>query len=426
MKKILLSVAFFMIIFTKTAFGASQEYDKILDAKIREYGVFDGNGGVVYGSIEHFSEKSDMLFLLYFADNSVFCDIYSDSDGIQHTDTLKFSRDDMKSCKISLAHLGNQSYLVAEKTEKGKKAAEFFTVIDDKFKNVAPVKYDNISDIAAFDEKGANIFDNSRDKLYMFLNSLKSDKINSFRLKNHLDLLSEEERNNIIATLSACADIMTFDNKNYDIDKLMLHLLCTHKNFLSIIGNTYQNAENGSDIGFDDISMVSAEYIDSILQTVFGVTPEHPPVNALIERNFCYSGNLYYYKNIFGSDFNTEIRDLNGVYELGGSVYYVVFSDIYHENGKATPEYSFAVLRKNDTPPYSVIRLGMGESLLTSDEAMLYSPKKTFENSNWVTPTPDYTPSSPFTLPFLLFVIAVSSVIFVIGVIIIVRELTKK
>lgn len=426
MKKIFFGVAFFMIIFAKTVYGASQEYDKILDAKIKEYGVFDGKAGVVYGSIEHFSEKSDMLFLLYFADNSVFCDIYSDTDGIQQTDTLKFLKSDIKSCKISLAHLGNQSYLVVDKESDGKKSTDFFTVIDDRFKSVSPVTYDNISDIAAFDEKSATAYDNTSDKLYMFLNSLKSDKINNMRLVNHLSMLTEDERNNIMSVLSACADIMTFDNQNYDIDKLMIHLLCTHKNFLPVIENTYQDAENGSNIGFDDISMVSADYIDAILKTVFGVTPEHPPINALIERNFCYSGNLYYYKNIFNADFNTEIRDLQGVYELGGNIYYVIFSDIYRENNKATPEYSFAVLRKNEAPPYSVIRLGMGESLLTSDEAMLYSPKKSFENSNWTTPNPDYTSSSPFTLPILLFMIFVSSVIFVIGVIIIVRELTKR
>ena len=415
-----------MVIFAKTAYGASQEYDKILDSNIKEYGIFDGNKGVVYGSIEHFSEKSDTLFLLYISDNSIFCDIYSDTDGIQQTDTLKFSKSDMKSCKISLAHLGNQSYLVVNKENGEKKSTDFFTVMDDRFKTVSPVKYDSISDIAGFDEKKFTAYDNTSDKLYMFLNSLKSEKINNMRLINHLSMLTEEDRNNIISILSACSDIMTFDNQNYDIDKLMLHLLCTHKNFLPVIQNTYQTAENGSNIGFDDISMVSAEYIDQILKTVFGVNPEHPPINALIERNFCYSGNLYYYKNIFNADFNTEIRDLNGVYELGGNIYYVIFSDIYYENGKATPEYSFAILRKNETPPYSVIRLGMGESLLTSDEAMLYSPKKSFENSNWSTPNPDYAPSSPFTLPILLFIIAVSSVVFVIGVIIIVRELTKR
>ncbi len=248
--------------------------------------------------------------------------------------------------------------------------------------------------------------------------------VNADGLYNRVNDISYEETENIRSLLTACADVMRFDRDNLDRDTLMKYILCTHENF-AIITNLSPETSI-SDSGMDGISIVNGNYIDSILTSVFKLTPEHPPVNALVDRGYCYSNGLYYYKNIFNTSFYTDIRDLIAVHDLGGGIYHVVFSDVYYENGTATPEYSFAVIQKSDVLPYSLIRLGMGEPLLSDEEIIAYTPQRTYQNPRWYTPSPDYVPSSGLSLSALIAIIAVSAFIFIIGTAALIRELTKK
>ncbi len=232
--------------------------------------------------------------------------------------------------------------------------------------------------------------------------------IADYPFTNRVNELSVSEKQEITKTLTACADVMRFNIRNYDYDKLFKYVLYTHKNF-QILTDIPADTGNSSNLGYNNVKLVNSDYIDYIMTRIFRITPEKPPVNELLERGFCYNDGYYYYNGGFGVYFATEIADIKGVYDIGGGVTFVVFSDIYYEGNTRTPEYSFAILQNTENG-YSLLRLGMGEDLPTSDEVRLYSPFKTYNEMNWninnVDNNNDDFVKSYISIPILLLVIS--------------------
>lgn len=232
--------------------------------------------------------------------------------------------------------------------------------------------------------------------------------IADYPFTNRVNELSVSERQEITKTLTACADVMRFNIRNYNYDKLFKYVLYTHKNF-QILTDIPADTGNSSNLGYNNVKLVNSDYIDYIMTRIFRITPEKPPVNELLERGFCYNDGYYYYNGGFGVYFATEIADIKGVYDIGGGVTFVVFSDIYYEGNTRTPEYSFAILQNTENG-YSLLRLGMGEDLPTSDEVRLYSPFKTYNEMNWninnVDNNNDDFIKSYISIPILLLVIS--------------------
>lgn len=233
--------------------------------------------------------------------------------------------------------------------------------------------------------------------------------IADYPFTNRVNELSVSEKQEITKTLTACADVMRFNIRNYDYDKLFKYVLYTHKNF-QILTDIPADTGNSSNLGYNNVKLVNSDYIDYIMTRIFRITPEKPPVNELLERGFCYNDGYYYYNGGFGVYFATEIADIKGVYDIGGGVTFVVFSDIYYEGNTRTPEYSFAILQNTENG-YSLLRLGMGEDLPTSDEVRLYSPFKTYNEMNWninnVDNNNDDFVKSYISIPILLLVISI-------------------
>lgn len=232
--------------------------------------------------------------------------------------------------------------------------------------------------------------------------------IADYPFTNRVNELSVSEKQEITKTLTACADVMRFNIRNYDYDKLFKYVLYTHKNF-QILTDIPADTGNSSNLGYNNVKLVNSDYIDYIMTRIFRITPEKPPVNELLERGFCYNDGYYYYIGGFGIYFATEIVDIKGVYDIGGGVTFVIFSDIYYEGNTRTPEYSFAILQNTENG-YSLLRLGMGEDLPTSDEVRLYSPFKTYNEMNWninnVDNNNDDFVKSYISIPILLLVIS--------------------
>lgn len=232
--------------------------------------------------------------------------------------------------------------------------------------------------------------------------------IADYPFRNRVNELSVSEKQEITKILTACADVMRFNIRNYDYDKLFKYVLYTHKNF-QILTDIPADTGNSSNLGYNNVKLVNSDYIDYIMTRVFRITPEKPPVNELLERGFCYNDGYYYYIGGFGIYFATEIVDIKGVYDIGGGVTFVIFSDIYYEGDTRTPEYSFAILQNTENG-YSLMRLGMGEDLPTSDEVRLYSPFKTYNGMNWninnVDNNNDDFVKSYISIPILLLVIS--------------------
>lgn len=233
--------------------------------------------------------------------------------------------------------------------------------------------------------------------------------IADYPFRNRVNELSVSEKQEITKTLTACADVMRFNIRNYNYDKLFKYVLYTHKNF-QILTDIPADTGNSSNLGYNNVKLVNSDYIDYIMTRIFRITPEKPPVNELLERGFCYNDGYYYYNGGFGVYFATEIADIKGVYDIGGGVTFVVFSDIYYEGNTRTPEYSFAILQNTENG-YSLMRLGMGEDLPTSDEVRLYSPFKTYNEMNWNINNVDNNNDVDFvksyiSIPILLLVIS--------------------
>ena len=232
--------------------------------------------------------------------------------------------------------------------------------------------------------------------------------IADYPFRNRVNELSVSEKQEITKILTACADVMRFNIRNYDYDKLFKYVLYTHKNF-QILTDIPADTGNSSNLGYNNVKLVNSDYIDYIMTRVFRITPEKTPVNELLERGFCYNDGYYYYIGGFGIYFATEIVDIKGVYDIGGGVTFVIFSDIYYEGNTRTPEYSFAILQNTENG-YSLMRLGMGEDLPTSDEVRLYSPFKTYNEMNWninnVDNNNDDFVKSYISIPILLLVIS--------------------
>lgn len=232
--------------------------------------------------------------------------------------------------------------------------------------------------------------------------------IADYPFRNRVNELSVSEKQEITKTLTACADVMRFNIRNYNYDKLFKYVLYTHKNF-QILTDIPADTGNSSNLGYNNVTLVNSDYIDYIMTRVFRITPEKPPVNELLERGFCYNDGYYYYIGGFGIYFATEIVDIKGIYDIGGGVTFVVFNDIYYEGDTRTPEYSFAILQNTENG-YSLMRLGMGEDLPTSDEVRLYSPFKTYNEMNWNINNVDNNDvdfvKSYISIPILLLVIS--------------------
>ena len=233
--------------------------------------------------------------------------------------------------------------------------------------------------------------------------------IADYPFTNRVNELSVSEKQEITKTLTACADVMRFNIRNYNYDKLFKYVLYTHKNF-QILTDIPADTGNSSNLGYNNVTLVNSDYIDYIMTRVFRITPEKPPVNELLERGFCYNDGYYYYIGGFGVYFATKIVDIKGVYDIGGGVTFVVFGDIYYEGDTRTPEYSFAILQNTENG-YSLMRLCMGEDLPTSDEVRLYSPFKTYNEMNWNINNVDNNNDVDFvksyiSIPILLLVIS--------------------
>ena len=129
--------------------------------------------------------------------------------------------------------------------------------------------------------------------------------IADYPFRNRVNELSVSEKQEITKTLTACADVMRFNIRNYNYDKLFKYVLYTHKNF-QILTDIPADTGNSSNLGYNNVTLVNSDYIDYIMTRVFRITPEKPPVNELLERGFCYNDGYYYY--IGGLPTSDEVR----------------------------------------------------------------------------------------------------------------------
>lgn len=202
---------------------------------------------------------------------------------------------------------------------------------------------------------GANHFGNKAENIYYLINSLKEKNIEELKVRDIQGYIADAELGMIRRTITAAADMMSFDCRNFDDLKAMKYILNTSRNFEIIVPVKPVISINKN----DNVNLVSQSYADYIAKNIFGFTPQKPYINELTSKGYCVNGKYYCYTPAFNVYFSTEIKDIRGIYEVGRNMYYVIFRDIYTEGNKVIPEYSYAVLKREDMW-FKVLKLEMG------------------------------------------------------------------
>lgn len=387
---------------------AYESYDTVLDKTISADGIFDGANGVVFADKICFSENPSLL-IVSVNNNSVICKVYDDTDGMQCTDILTVPYAQHGNYILSVATFGKKNFLMLQiNNDTG-----FYTISDDMFSQIENFNYEYKTDIISISAGKITAY-KTRRELYNFLNSLKKQRIDGYRMPNLINTVSDSEKSGMMNVIKACADVMHFDIQNYDYDKVVKYILCSNQNFklLTDIPSNYIPDSGG-------ISIVGTEYIDFILKNIFDLPPEHPEVNLLTRRGFCVDGGYYYYKNNFGY-YATDILETNGIYDLGNDMHYIVFSDMFRYETSAVPEYSYAVL-KNTSDGYKLIKLGMGENLLFERELYELSPQMKNSYAWENTASPHQGGNFPCIILFMV-CISCGAAALICGIIYIIRE----
>lgn len=356
----------------------AQDYEDILQNCIKQYGVFNGKEGIIYASFEFFEDENTLL-IVYFKDKAICTSIYRAENDGECLDTLRFVYGENNKYMLSTAKTGTGQSCIVFKTND---VSETFILRDDTFVKIYDGGAYNIKEIAGYTITGI-VCKADPNQIYDTLNSLKSKKINSSQFTNIKSNFDDKIYQKCFSLISSCADVVKFDRENYNLVKLLKNILYTYKNYQNQTSIEPDYHENTIETGYENIHSLNGEYVDFIIEDIYGAVPEHMSVNNLINTGVCYTNGKYYYTGAYTKDFKTKITDISAIYDLGKNKYYAVFNDEYTEDNNTIKEYGFAVIDTSDDI-YSIERLEINTTLLSDDEIASYSPikdkKRTFFN----------------------------------------------
>ena len=360
MRVLLLMLAFFA--FPAAADGAGLE--EALDGQIKEYGVFDGDEGILYAAQNTLAVGTLMTVRFYGGELCI--SVFDAADGCELTDELCFPLGGENVYRLSVGSSGSRGAVIL--VTNG--VSEGFVLQNDTLERTYRQTEERLT-LAEY--RDGKMVAKTNDNVFEVMKELKGKQIRESEFYNAVGELSPQLKTKIRELMCACADVMSFDKNDYDVDKTMRYILCTHKNFAPLTDILPDSVTDGAEVGSARISQVSEEFVEYITENVFGFEAPKPAAGELVAKGYYCSGGRYYYREMFNIEFATEIRDIIAVNRLGGGVYYVVFSDVYTRGGKRFEEYSFAVVRENGDR-LRLLRLGMGEPLLSDKEIAVYAP----------------------------------------------------
>lgn len=344
----------------------AQEYDKILGNCVEKYGVFKGQEGIVSASFEK-SQSREILMVVYIKDKAVNYEAYSDEDGEECLDSLKFVYGGNSEYVFSLGKTAGGESCVCVSTDG---TDEFFIIQDDAFTRIYDAQVYDKKDIVISNPEGIICKENPN-TVYELLNYFKEEKIKASSFTDCKNTINTATLESIKNTLNAVRDVVRFERKKGDFAELLKNILYTYENYANFSDIAPEYQANSPETGFENIQSVNGEYIDFILNNIFGTEPQHMSVNNLIDKGVCYTNGKYFFTGGYTKDFQTEIKDIRSIYDLGKKRYYVVFYDEYTEGNHTVPEYSYAILDGGNI--FSVQKLEMGATLLEDNEIAQFS-----------------------------------------------------
>ena len=299
---------------------------------------------------------------------------YDEEDGAEICDEFDIVTGGGNSYRLSVINDGTYDLLMLETNS----VKECISLLEDSFvRRDMPIEYKTVIRVAEEKKWVKEYFGNSRSAAYNLLNRMKEEQLKGYSFIDRCGSIDGVRLKTVKDFIAASADMMSYDSKNHDFDRTMKYILNTNANFQII--NPYERGVY--DNSYEGIRLVRADYIDYILKNVFGLEPQHPYINELTTRGFCVNDGYYNYVPSFGENFSTEIREIKKIYDVGNNVYFIVFTDIYTENGYAVPEYSWAVLKEENG--LKLLRIEMGAELPQEHEIMEYAGVNEYEKYAW-------------------------------------------
>ncbi|MDO5397077.1 MAG: hypothetical protein Q4G33_04025 [bacterium] len=320
-------------------------------------------------------QGGERLITVSDSENGFIIRVFDEDDGAKIDDELNIVTGGGNMYRLSLINDGTYDSLLLE--TNGVK--ECYTLLEDRItRKEMPESYNTVTKITENNNGVKDHFGNSMESAYRLINKMKEERLKDYSFIGRRNSMGTEKLNGIHRIIAASADIMSYNSKDYDFDKLMKYILNTNANFQIL--NPYERGEY--DNPYEGIRLVRTEYIDYIVQRIFELEPQHPYVNELVTRGFCVNNGYYCYTPAFNVNFSTKICDITAVYDIGNNVYFTVFRDIYTENGENIPEYSYAILKETENE-FKLMRIEMGGMLPEENEVMEYAQVKQFEKYAW-------------------------------------------
>lgn len=360
MKKLILII---ILVFLETTAYAS--YTSVL------YNELKSNDKLFFAYTANFSDDEKLITVSETSDGLLIRAL-SEDDGEELSDEFNIVTGGDNIYRLSVVKTGVHECILLETND----IKELYTVEDDTFKRVSMREYSVVTKIAESRFGVTDTFGNTKGGAYNLLNTMKLDKIKDYDfidIKGSMEKSEETSLRNIIAS---AADIMYYDINDNNIDDIMVRVLNTCENFKELVPVSAGEFSGG------EVGLVKVEYIDYIMTRLFGIEPPHPAVNELISRGYCTNNGYYNYTRAYNIPFSTEIRDIEAVYETEKGVYFVIFGDIYTENGVSIPEYSHMILQSSENG-YKILKIDMGGELPDEHTVMEYTDKKERRHFFW-------------------------------------------
>lgn len=251
--------------------------------------------------------------------------------------------------RIEVTNTENDFCISIYTNERG----EYFRLINDAFTRTIK-KPDTSVPIAEYNAGSVKITADAY-SVYDVLNNLKLLRVSEYDLP--VQNLSEKEKQELLYLVKACADLMEYNSKDYDIHTVMRHMLYTYKNFTLLSNIPPQHSQSGS------IQLCGSDFIDDVLYKAFRLTPEKPAVNMLTELGYCYNNGFYYSAGGYNTYFATDVKEILSAYTLPDDSILLIFKNEYTEgDSSAVQEISSAVAAK-DKNGFYLLSLNMGGEL---------------------------------------------------------------
>ena len=361
-------MCFLLMCIPITTVASANQRDDFLVSLLDNYGVFDGHEGIIYTDVIEYSEKQ-VLNVIYIDDNIIHCKLFSEVDNTK-IDEISFAYSGTDGYILSVANISNGETCIIADVDKDR---QVYVFSGNKFKRMYDAAVYNEQVIMEVYDAGVICHTNPA-IFYDFINLEKMKKIQLSGFINCKDTFNNGELSKILELLDATADVVSFDVDNYDYSGLIKNILYTSEKYESMIDIPRDYKMEKIQFDYENISSVSAEYVDEILVKYFGIEPKHLGVSNMTNNNFCYVNGRYYYEGEYTGYFKTEVTDVIALYNLGGGRFYILFSDIYREDSMVIPEISYAVVDKNKTG-YKLLKLSMGKYILGDEDIIRYSNK---------------------------------------------------